>query len=135
MTKSLTTISTITNYDPYSDKIIKKYIEELKLTMGIIYGYEYDYNIHNYFIFIYLNGMLTGMIDPNFASQFYYLMKEKKKQEINKYASIIFDSDKNEIQINTQKGRLVRPVLCVDKKIFHLELKKEMIQEIKEKKL
>ena len=130
MTKSLVLAATVTNYDPLSDQIIVKFIHAKKNEMNIIDYMEYNYKYHSEYISIYMNGSCIGYINPNSGMDLYLELKKKKLlQEIHKYTSIVFDSTYREININTQKGRLVRPVLRVNKETFELYFEANMVQD------
>lgn len=125
--KSLSMICTITNYDPVSPTIIELFLEKEKKNFNLVQPIEYENKYHEYYILLFLNGTLLYFIHPNKAVKLYENLKKLKLyQKIHKHTSIIFDNIRREIHINTQKGRLVRPVLRVNKENMDLILTKEV---------
>ena len=80
---------------------------------------------------VFINGCLVGIAKN--AHELYIQLKEKKRRGIiNFYTSIIFDYKNKEIIICNDAGRLVRPVLIVNKQ-NKLNITKSIIDDLKSK--
>ena len=82
---------------------------------------------------VFINGCLVGIAKN--AYELYLQLKEKKRKGIiNFYTSVIFDYKNKEISICNDAGRLVRPVLIVNKQ-NKLNITKSILNDLKSKKI
>jgi len=93
-----------------------------------------DENISQFYdkVKVFINGRWIGI--TNKAIELYHNLKEKKyKGILHIYTSIVFDYKNQEIHINNDSGRLIRPLFKM--KNNKILLTNEIIQNIKENKL
>ena len=110
--KSLSLSSTISNIDVETTSIVKRMIHN-------IYSEHFRelyqvFDIKNYYLII-INGEMYGYITCEKADVMYESIKDLKfNKKINYQTSIIIDPYSQEIIINNDVGRLIRPLLSID---------------------
>jgi len=89
----------------------------------------------NNYVKIFMNGNWFGVIKLNYGLDCYYILKEKRKENIiDKYTTILFDYEKKEIRIYFEGGRLIRPLLIVENNELNLaKIDSKDLKEIKDK--
>ena len=120
--KHLSLMSDITLYDKYQNEIIQEFLEP---------KVDNIYSIHplklNDYAKILINGNLFGLTNiPNEILN--SLKKLRNENYINKHVSLIFNNNLMELIINTDGGRIVRPLLNIENN--KLNLKKEYLNNI-----
>jgi len=81
---------------------------------------------------VYINGRLIGFHkDPEKLAK--DLIQQRRKGKINAQANIAFDGDTGEVYINTDAGRVQRPLLVIEN--GKLKLKEEQLKQVKDGKL
>jgi DNA-directed RNA polymerase II subunit RPB2 len=127
LTKHLTLIGSITIGQASQINIIKNYLKE-----KIINIEDVTHNELQKYIKVFLNGdwMGTSMEPIKLLNE---LKEMKYKGDISNQISIVLDVIENEIRINTDSGRLTRPIFVVDDN-NEIKLTREMLNKISIKK-
>jgi len=125
LVKNIAIAGTITTSS--DSRCVREHINEL----GIVDITKDNIHLLNLHTWVFVNGDIVGIhLEP------YKLYSELKQYKymgkINIYTSIAFDITKNNINISTEAGRLIRPVYIVSKN-NELVLKKKTIVDIKNK--
>lgn len=63
---------------------------------------------------IYVNGAFVGMVENKLLKYVHLLKTAKRYGIIHPFTSIVFNTDRKEIWVNTEGGRLIRPVLIAE---------------------
>ena len=125
--KHLAMTATITINAPSQPDIIKKLLYNEIHDLG-----DVPITSFNKFTKVNLNGQWLGLTDePNVLTN--WLKQKRISGEIEKQVSIAYNMNKKEININTDAGRLLRPLLRVKDNELHLT--KEMLLDIDFKRL
>ena len=112
--KSLAIQASISNIDQMSKETIKEFIKAHEKTIDIK---EFNINIHREFVKIFINGELIAIVsDENVIELKEEILQMKLHQKIDKYTGIVLDIDNLELILNTECGRMVRPLLRVNDK-------------------
>ena len=116
--KNLSMMSSITCQNNSQEKVIKNIFELDKRI-----SHPADINLlemHKY-IRIFLNGDYYGVIKMEHSLDFYNSLKMKRRNNlIDKYTSMYYDFDRNEIKLYYDGGRLFRPILIVENKKLNI---------------
>ena len=112
--KSLAIQASVSNIDQMSKETIKEFIKAHEKTIDIK---EFNINIHREFVKIFINGELIAIVsDENVIELKEEILQMKLHQKIDKYTGIVLDIDNLELILNTECGRMVRPLLRVNDK-------------------
>jgi DNA-directed RNA polymerase II subunit RPB2 len=110
--KNLSMMSSITCQNNSQEKIIKNIFE---LDKRIIHPADINILEMHKYTRIFLNGDYYGVIKMEYSLDFYNSLKMKRRDNlIDKYTSMYYDFDRNEIKIYYDGGRLFRPLLIVE---------------------
>ena len=122
LVKSLSVQASISPVDVVSEPILKGEITQNKHFVSL---QEFNIALHQNYTMVMVNGSWIGSIPPNHVFEMYKgLMDMKLYQKVSKYTSIYMDISNNELVIQTESGRLVRPLLRVNPDL-NLVLKKK----------
>ena len=109
--KSLTVMAAVTSVDAVSAPIISKVVDSFE---GFVSLAAYEYKLHERFVNVVLNGVWVGVIAPDRASGLLLRLRDMKlRQQIGRNTALVMNCEANEIDICTDAGRLVRPLLRV----------------------
>lgn len=112
--KSLAIQSSVSNIDQISKDTIKKFIKEHNNTIDIK---DFNINVHSSFIKIFINGEWIAIVSDEYIMKLKEeILQMKLHQKIDKYTGIVLDIDNLELILNTECGRMVRPLLRVNDK-------------------
>ena len=120
--KHLSLMADITLDMPFQETIIIELLEDKIINFQDIHPYEFS----NYST-IFLNGKWIG-ITKNGHEITQYLREKRTKNYINKHVSIIYNINDNLINIYTDKGRFIRPLLKTNGN--DLSITKKMLDDI-----
>lgn len=129
--KAMSVQTTITPVDSLSSEIIMDFIGKYKDYTSIL-SIDVD-NLSKDYTFLFLNGSWIGVVGSENTYELYNkLLDMKLTQKISKYTSILIEIDSNELIINTDSGRLTRPLLRVDPQL-NLKVSKKIVDDGKNK--
>ena len=109
--KNLSIMASITPIDSVSEKIIGDFFRGASdfTPLG-----EYRFDAHETYVNVMINGVWIGVLDPRSTPKIVHTLRNMKMRcTIGPYTSIVVNSDTNELDICTDHGRLVRPLLRV----------------------
>ncbi len=124
LVKNLALMATITNtlYDQIP--IIKEFLEKYIVKYGSIPAI-----LRKMYVKVFLNGDLLGICIGSPIVLVDKLKDARRRSVIHKHVSICYNFDTMELRLYCDGGRLIRPLLCVDKD-NHLLLKRKHIKQI-----
>lgn len=110
--KSLAIQASVSNIDQMSKDTLKDFLLNNKNVIGIR---QFDINDHRTYIKIIINGEWIAIVSDEYVIDLKkQILEMKLRQKIDKYTSIVLDIDNLELIINTECGRMVRPLLRVN---------------------
>ena len=115
LTRHLSIAGTVTVPNDSQINIIKKLISKDIISLTEIL----DPSLYGYYTKVFVNGQWEGMCDHGI--ELYNKMKQfKLNGTIDKYTAIVLDDVLNELRINCDGGRLIRPLFRVkDNKLYY----------------
>ncbi len=110
--KSLAIQASVSNIDQMSKDTLKEFLLYHKNVINIR---QFDINDHRQYIKIFINGEWIAIVSDEYVMDLKKQIVEMKlQQKIDKYTSIVLEIDNLELIINTECGRMIRPLLRVN---------------------
>lgn len=109
--KSLAVMASVTPVDTVSAPIVAQVVADFE---GFVPLAEYEYELHDRCVNVVLNGVWMGVVASERAPTLLHELRGMKHvQRISRNTSLVLNCEANEIDICTDAGRLVRPLLLV----------------------